>query len=389
MWVDGRPFLTKWYGDAVSPAEILYELDGPAIFTSHAGPATFLCFKVAEENEGDVFLVAPVEDEELVALRSGNLSMRGAMSHREAWLAEINFDFEVIRYQEQSYQEYGKLLPDKGVALYSSFGEAADTLEQSEAFLSFKFESGLMSALSMPLSVLKGRLDAVSDVVRGALMPERLSYGRKGRFFDPEVFPLRFDSLLIAIKEPQFDEQGLLSSKETAGFTPESLVSESEDLGARFVEELEETANLARGNGLTKAEANLHFELLDRIAGIVPTTKNELTRLQVGFRTKAGVKLVSIDKRTGDNIVAARQSIQAPIRRIKGTIIELNDDAKTFIVKDAAGRQTTVNPLAEKYQEMIDRDLMKIGQRLLVTGRLWERIRRDYIILTQSAEPLA
>lgn len=384
MWVDDRPFAKNWHGGPIEPSEVLYDFDGPAIFTSQIGPATLLFFKVAEYDEGDVFLAAPVDDEELTALRGGHLSIRGSMSHREAWVVEVDFDFVVRRYQEQSYREYEPLLPQNGVALYAKYGEVPDTIEQAEAFLSFKFESDLMTSLSMPLSVLKGRIDAVSEVVRDALLPERLAFGRKARFFDVDVAPLRFNSLLIAIKDPQIDELGLLTSKETAGFTAESLITDSEDRGAHFLAELDAAAALARKDTLTRDQADLHFELLDSIVGIIPTTKNDITRLQVGFRTDNGTKLVSIDKRTGDRLLAARKSIEAPIRDIVGAIIELNDDARTFIMKDAGGRQTTINPLFDRYQDMEERKLLRIGQRLKVTGKLWERTRRDYMILTKD-----
>ncbi|MBD8735711.1 hypothetical protein [Sphingomonas sp. CFBP 13706] len=388
MWLNNRPFLSNWYGGPAEPHEVLYEFGGPAIYLSYAGPATFIFFKVDEQEESDLYLAAPISDEELIALRGGKLSIRGAMSHREAWLAEVDFEFNVLRYQEQSYEHYGSLLPRVGIALYEYFGEVPDTLEQAEAFISFKFESSVMSAVSMPLSVLRNRVEAVSEVVRSVMMPSRLSYGSKTRFFDPEVIPLRFDSLLIAIKEPQFDEEGLRLSKETAGFTPESLISESEDLGTRFVEELDLANQLARRGRLTRTEADRHFELLDTIVGLVPTTKNDLTRLQVGLKTNTGIKLVSIDKHAGDNIVAARRSIEAPIRDVTGVISEVNDEAKTFIVKDAGGRLTTVNPLSERYKDMNDRSLMKIGQRVKLKGKLFERVRRDYLILTADAEPL-
>ncbi|MDY1010336.1 hypothetical protein [Sphingomonas sp. CFBP9019] len=388
MWIDGRPLLTKWHGGQVEPSIVLYDFDGPAIFTCNIGPATFLFFKVEEQDDGEVYLLAPIDDDELASLRGGRLSIRGAMSHREAWLALVDFDFNVVHYQEQSHEEYLHLLPENGIALYERFGEVADTLEQAEAFMSFKFESSVMSSVSMPLSVLKARVDAVSDVVRSALLPSRLSSGRKSRYFDPEVAPLRFNSLLIAIKEPQFDKTGLLSSKETQAFTPESLTLESEQKSAHFLSELEKTTKLARDERLTRQQANDHFEVLEQITSIVPTSKNELTRLQIGFRTSKGTKLVSIDKRTGDRLVEARLSIQAPVRTIIGSIIELNDDAKTFIVKDVAGRQTTVNPLSARYREMEARKLLKIGQSLKLKGKLWERSRRDYIILTVDVDPL-
>lgn len=388
MWLDNRPILTQWHGGPVTPTAILYELDGPAIFVSRAGPATLLFFKVAENEVADDFLVTQIDDNELQALRDGSLSIRGAMSHREAWITEVDFDFNVQRYQEQSYLEYRGLLPANGIPLYARHGEAADTLEQAQAFISFKFESDVMSSESMPLSVLKNRLDGVANLVRAALLPDRLNVGRKARFFDPEVAPLRFNSLLIAVKAPQFDEDGLLLSKDTAGFTSASLMTESEDKGATFVAELEETTNIALVDDLTRAQADAHFELLDSLVTIVPTSKNELNRLQIGFKTPQGKKFVSIDKRTGDRLVAARRSVVAPIRSINGVIIELNDDARTFIVKDASGRQTTINPLIERYKDMADRRLLRIGQRLGVTGRLWERTRRDLMTLTKDADPL-
>lgn len=388
MWLSNRPVLTKWYGGSVEPASVLYDLDGPAIFISHAGPASFLFLKVAEHEETDDYLVTPIDENELSALKQGSLSLHGAMSHREGWLAEVDLEYNVIRFQEQSYTDFEGVLPKRGVGLYARFGEVSDTLEQAEAFISFKFESDLMSSQSMPLSVLKNRLDDVAALVKSALTPHRLKYGRRARFFDPEVAPLRFDSLLIAIKEPQFDEVGLLSSRETATFTAESLTADSEDRGASFVSELEETTQLARANSLSRAEADKHFELLDKLVAIVPTTKNELTRLQVGFRTPGGTKLVSIDKRTGDRLVAARQSIEVPIRIIEGVIVEVNDDAQTFIIKDIIERQATINLKSEQYKSMEAGGLLSIGQKVRVTGKFWERTRRDYMVLTADPIPI-
>lgn len=385
MWID-RPRHSNWNGGPVAPVDVLFEFEGPSIFISRVGFSDYIFLKQDEDEEVDFYLASPVYEEEIQALKNGRLSLHGAVSPSETFLIAVDSSWNVIEFQRWDYSDFKNILPKKGLGLSRKFGVVPDTLEQANAWVSFKFEGEAMSRKSMPLSTLKSLIDDVSEVARAVLMPGALSSGRNSRFFDLQVAPVRFSSLLIAIEEPKIDEGGLQRSKETKLLSVSNLMSEAEDKSAKFLDELNTATSLVgRGNGMSDDEVETHFEILDRIAHIIPTGRNDLSKLQISHYNGGRTQIVSIDKSLGDKLLAARASVEAPTRTIVGVVTEVNDSSRTFIIKDASDRHTTVAPGA-RYELMVENKMNRIGRVLLVKGKLWERARRDYMMLT--ADPV-
>jgi hypothetical protein len=61
----------------ISPMRVLYEYDGPAIFTAMIGLSEFLFYKADELEECDVFVAAETDDATVDLVLSGRLSVRG------------------------------------------------------------------------------------------------------------------------------------------------------------------------------------------------------------------------------------------------------------------------------------------------------------------------
>ena len=205
MWDEHKPILRNWTAGAIQIDEILYELDGPTIFTANIGISRFIFLKKDELDDLDVYIACQTNKEEVDLLKSGSISVRGILSHKAAWVFETDLDLNVIRYQERSFEGIESLLPPKGIGLLSRFGVVPDSVGQAQAFMAFKFTGQVLSSRSMPLSVFKGLIDGISSLVRQALVPSALSRGRDARFFDVQIGEPQFASLLVTIKSADLD----------------------------------------------------------------------------------------------------------------------------------------------------------------------------------------
>src|SRR5690606_23133513 len=135
-------------------------------------------FKHDEIEDDNIFLAARIDDSELKALRDGRMSVRGALSYRDAWLIRADHFYSVSHFQAHDQNSITPYLPPIGVGLAAKFGVVPDTIEQSEAFLAFKFVGQSMTKQSMPLSDFKELVDNFSSLVRNALLPKQLQKGR-------------------------------------------------------------------------------------------------------------------------------------------------------------------------------------------------------------------
>lgn len=385
-WDQNRPVQTDWQGGTITPSEVLFEVDGPTIFTAQVGLSKFLFSKHDETDDAEIFVAAALEDADLAALRAGRISVRGALSYRNAWLVKADFDYVVQNYQAHDFSSIEPYLPPKGLGLSAKFGVVPDSIEQAESFLSFKFVGQSMTEESMPLSVFKELVDNISTLVRHTLLPKALQKGRNNRFFDVKIGQPKFASLLVSIKGFDFDAAGLRDFKNTKHLEPELLRQEAVELGDDLWKSIEETSAMADQGGLELEEARLHSAFLDHIAHLVPSSDNDLERLEISYRGGARPRIVTIDQASGDRLIQAGQLDGIDRKSIIGTVIEINGDARTFIVKDDLGRQTTVAPKWRVFEALEKNDALRRGVVMQITGAHWRRTRRDYIVTDDYPE---
>src|SRR4051812_12933527 len=113
-WDPNRPVQTNWQGGIITPSDVLYEIEGPTIFTAQVGLSTLLFFKHDETDDAEIFVAAVVDDADVIALRKGRISVRGALSYRNAWLVMVNHDYVVERYQSHDQSSITPYLPAPG-----------------------------------------------------------------------------------------------------------------------------------------------------------------------------------------------------------------------------------------------------------------------------------
>lgn len=379
-WDPNRKVQTNWQGGPITPSEVLYEVDGPTIFTSRVGLSNFLFFKHDETDDSEIFIAAAVSDADIAALRDGRISVRGALSYRDAWLIKADHEYAVERFQPHDFTSIEPFLPPRGIGLSPSFGTVPDSLEQAEALLSFKFIGRSMTEDSIPLSVLKELVDGVYSFVRQTLLPKDLQKGRNNRFFDVKVGPPRLASLLVSIKGFDFDAVGMRNFRNTKHLEPELLRQEALELGGNLWRSISETSSLANQGELELPTAQRHSAFLNHIAQIVPSSDNDLERLEISYHGTDRPQIITIDQASGDRLIHAGQLEGIQEKSLRGSIVEVNGEARTFIVKSAMGRQTTVAPKWRVFEELERNDVLRRGVAMEITGRHWLRKRRDYMV---------
>ena len=378
-WDRNRPIKADWYGGEIRPDEVLFEIDGPTIFTARLGLSKFLFFKHDETDDAEIFVAAPVSDSDLEALRAGRISVRGALSYRDAWLIKTDFDYVVERYQEHDFSSIEPYLPPKGVGIASSFGIVPDSIEQANSLLSFKFIGQSLTEQAMPLSVFKDLVDNISTFVRKTLLPTALSQGRYNRFFDVTIGQPKFASLLVSIKGIDIDSNGLREFKPTKFLNPDDLRQESIERSDELWKSIAETSKLAQEGDLTSGLFRQNRAFLDQIGKLVPSSDNDLECLEISYHGFTRTQVVTIDQASGDRIIQAGQLDALEPETIIGVVIEVNGAAKTFIVKDELNRQTTVAPKWRVFAELEKNSILRIGAVMRLTGLISKRKRRDYM----------
>ena len=271
MWQDWNTGRVDWDLGQVVPGEILYYLNGPAIFTSRVGLSTYLFYKADEIGDSDYYLAAPISEREIAALKNGRLSVRGGLSQSSCWLMQTDFDLNVIRYEMKLEGEARAFLPKAGVPLIGSFATAADSINQTDSLFAFKFFGDDLSEKGMPFSTFKGLVDSVYDVVRKALTPTSLSGGRDRNFIDFSVRQPEFASLLIAIDDPEVDVARLAAQRRTRNLDPNLVAQEAYERGREFAEQIERTVDLAMENRLPANFAADNFAFVQQIVEILPS----------------------------------------------------------------------------------------------------------------------
>lgn len=379
MWETWQTGRTDWSLGRIVPDEILYFLNGPAIFTCRIGLSTYLFFKSDEFEAGDYYLASAISERELTALKQGRLSVCGALSQPHCWFLQTDFDLGVQRYEQKREREIRGFLPKSGVPLLGSFRIAPDSIAQSDALFAFKFYGDEMSEEGMPFSTFKGLVDSVYDVVRKALTPNSLSGGRDKNFIDYPVRQPEFASLLIAIDNPAIDTARLRAQRRTRNLEPEAVAEEAYQRGREFAEQIERTVDLAMEGQLPDDYGRDNFEFIQQVVEILPSADSEVSKLQFSSNSGGAEVFVEVDAIAGDRIRASYFSVAGRDVYMTGIVDSIIGSSKTFRLRTDYGREITCQLGWNQFDELTANDRLRYGVRIGVNGRYVERQRRDWM----------
>jgi hypothetical protein len=120
MWkVNGKQIRGRWL-DLARPRTVLYDFDGPKIFTCNdSAGSLFVAYQCGEEDKTMRFLVVPFSDDMARRLTAGEIGLYEVLTQPHAWIFDVNYEWETTGLWEVAVQDLPpKTIPKPGVMLW-------------------------------------------------------------------------------------------------------------------------------------------------------------------------------------------------------------------------------------------------------------------------------
>lgn len=375
------------YGAGIDlrPEAVLYRFDTPHLFVSRMGLSSVLCYKLDELDQSDLYLVAPVEDDVVDALKAGRLSVRGALTASLYWIVEAKEYRSLRSWRALRHELPEDFLPDSSTGLFEHFGEVPDTLQQANAFLSVKFSGPELSSDGLSMKTFKGLVDNFYESVTKLFTPSSLGTTRSTSVFDYEMYQPKFSSLVLSIKQPIIDIDAIRRRrKDYSNSLHDDIQSEIVADRDEFLRTAKELLDRADRNEGLEEYISQHYEFSSAIANLSPHEGGGFDRVEFNALTSHGLQGVIITEQSGTRIREARDSASTMPKQITGVIVEVNGDRRTFVMKDRGDRQVTCAFEWDVFERHQKAGSIFIGAKVTVYGDFIGRVRRDYITVTRE-----
>lgn len=367
------------------PEKVIYELDGPAIFTYRLGISRYLFYKKDELAETDLFLVTPISDREVEALDSCHLSLRGAVVGRDGWLVELALTKVVVRYQELSQERVSAYLPPSGLSLDPKKKNAPDTLAQVEAYFAMSFKGRQLRDDTILFSTFRLLVEAADETIRSVLAPERFANSRRATI-DYELYPPQLGSLVIAVKAPSFDANKLKRVTRHDPLSSHEILSQMDTNREEFFQGLARVVEASQKLDDDPAWIADNYQMLRQVSPVLPREGSVFESVQFSGVVADGFTSIYVDEVSGRRLAQAIDDADSvPVTEI-GTIDIINKPKSTVVISTLSrDRQITCGMSRDLFESLDENPVFRQGSWVQVSGVIFERPRRDYMI-TKSME---
>jgi hypothetical protein len=379
MWSINEPASPPWTKDPIVPSEVLYEFDGPLTFTTAFGLFDALFHHVGQRGESQFYVVVQIDQETLEALKSGALSVRGALNRQNMWIVDLDRAFGVRRYwpcREDEFPE--KLFPYRNVPLFSYMDPAPDSLEEANAYFSIAFTGEELSKKSIPFSLLKSLIDDSYEAARRVLSPVFMAGAKSGTFdFPARAIP---GSLILTLDAPLISNVRLRQRTADAPLSIEEAQVSFAEQRATFFEEARELVAAANSGNVSDALAEERFALLDNLQHIIPSDQTRIDNVVFSARSAEGVLSVGVNERAGTKLHRAFKRIERRSVTDIGRVEIVNSPSKTFVYRSSRGKQVTCTIPYDAFIRLEADGLLRNGSIVRVKGHLRKRPQRDEMV---------
>lgn len=198
-WTPSGEKINKEYFNEITPVDVLYELDGPMIFTFKRDGALLLAYMCGQTKTLSRFTVSPTNNTIIHKLMAGEISIREAIIQPWLWCMDINGSDEVENCWVTSPDELPQnIIPQDGVMIDPRF----------ETVFSVRVDGTNLNRNNVPASAIKRAVDGaynalkkISEEITGGINSGRPSKEWK-QVFDLPAKQVRLGSFEISFQEP-------------------------------------------------------------------------------------------------------------------------------------------------------------------------------------------
>ena len=196
------------------PSEILYEFDGPRIFTfTNKDEELFLAYQCDEDESGLRFVIVPFSTELKARLVNGEVSVREALNQPRLWLMDVANEWKPSSAWRAKLSTLPEdALPETGVMLWHSL----------EPLISFRAIGAQIIEGMVPASVISSSVDGVKKAIKilvDYIFDQDAHAGRPfhavRRYYDLPAQKFAFNSFEISFRRPA-PEQDRIEEVQTA-----------------------------------------------------------------------------------------------------------------------------------------------------------------------------
>jgi len=376
----------------VTPEDVLYFYDEPLIYVSTMGFFDAICSKIDDNGTSNLVLICPTDNKTLAALKGGLISVRGALTAKNYWVADVDYDYVVRRaWTVPSNDLPEEYLPKKAYGLYPSFGRVPDTIEQAKAFFSIKFSGSELHADQMPFQTFKDLVNSAFSATKSLMTPYLLNGYKSPDVFNMPVAQPSFSSLAISVMKPEMDIAVINSryARNQTVYSEQDIVRATTNRRNEFFEQAGELIEEINNGEISDHFAAEKVDWLKVILEVSPNPQRSIEDVEFTALTNQGRAYLHIDGNAGEKIRHAyEKALTAPVV-MEGVIVEINGDSSTFLVRNTLTHRQVTCILLEETFKRLDRDgIITRGAHLRLRGNVESRVRRDKLRLTVDPEPI-
>ena len=364
--LETKPVDIAMIGD-LAPVEILYEFDGPRIFSAHSPLGDLLCFLADDDGELRRFIAAPTNGDMLAKLKDGVRSLRDALDQPWVWFVDVDNDDQPRGVWRGTLSDAPPdSLPEPGTMLRADL----------EPIFALRAIGEGLGEGSVPMSVGRQVMDGATTSLKkivNVVFEDARRAGRKVKtirqFYDLPTLGFAYNSFEAAFRMP---------TDQSASLT--GLADESTAAVQEIARKLKQALCWATETHADGTEEGLPLALLEALERLVPPKTGIIHCIEVRGRMFCDVATPYRLTRDASHKVRKALSIaresQEQLITISGRPGEFDKDNLSCTLRetdDDKDHQCRFTP--ELYDELYeafdsDRQVTIVGRETLKTGEI-------------------
>ena len=345
--------------DPIRMEEVLFELDGPRIFTAQSASGLLLFYLADESNEALRYLVVPTNERILTRLKTGTCTVRNALAQPWLWVLDCDHHNTPLKCSQTTLDAIpAEVLPQKGITLWPHL---------EPLFALRAIGDGLIEG-SIPASVISHVINGATTALKkvtNRVFAAANSQGRKSnalrQFYDLPAQGFAYNSFEIAFGLPKAIQSQSLSTIED-----NALVSDFAAIGQQLQQAIQWATSASDD------ETPLDIDLLEALEKLVPPQTGIVKSIEVRGRIFSNAQFRyqltrDTSHRVRTTLRNARQR-EEKITTVTGLIPALDKDNYIFTL-----RQTSDNRNHQCFfdSELLDEilDAFNTDKQVEVSGR--------------------
>lgn len=323
---------------SLDPVEVLYEFDGPRIFTVRDRDGLLnLAYWSDEDEKNTRYVVVPTSTRILDDLRQGTLSALDALNQPRCWVCDVALDGGGTECSLVDFQDIPMdALPVQGTMIWPTL----------EPLLTLRVVGAMIVPGRIPGSVIRSTVEGAQKafkVLSEYVLGQGTQAGRPGEFlkrlFDLPTQRLAFASFEISFRMP-VEAEDLFTSMGHKSPQVETL----EQVGTLLNKGLKWLATTAAEEGLYSPENKEESAaILRALKELTPSSQGSAERIELrGQLIGARAAPLVLKKHDRQRVNAAIQnlSLEPQLVDLEGRIRELDRDRLSFELREIDGATT-------------------------------------------------